>query len=173
MGIIGKCKHTSAQWLERPQHFDWAAYLAQYYDKSGRFFCVDEEPLLMKTRWFSFGFSDIFDENGSVITLPHDTNEIRARLSFDAHSDWKTFLVTAASGAPGPRKGAHTAFVAYPEDLAVENERIRDLRKQKRWLPRRYHGVNIYNLLEVEEEDDDEGHEDDDRDAEESSGDSN
>lgn len=80
-------------------------------------------------------------------------------------------IFTAASGAQGQRKRAHTTFVAYPEVLAVENERIRDLRKQKRWLPHRYYDVNIYNLLEADEEDEGDGGGDDEEEEDAEEGD--
>ena len=37
-------------------------------------------------------------------------------------------------------------FVAYPEQLQLERDRIKDLAKQKEWLPLKYRDLDIYNL---------------------------
>ena len=85
--INDACKNCSAGWLEGDEHFDWTAYLAQFYATDNNFLRVDGQgALLRKSRWFSFGFSEVLDERTGAILVQNDTNEIKARLSFDANA---------------------------------------------------------------------------------------
>jgi hypothetical protein len=145
--IANECKNCSAEWLPRDQHIDWKEYLAQiYHTTDGSFMKIDEEPLLMKSRWFSFGFSQIEDGlSGNSILVQHYPNEIRARLSFDGKAVWKSYRVeqTKSRGVV-----AFENFPAYRSQLLLENERIKDLQIQKQWLPSKYKNLEIYNLEE-------------------------
>jgi len=69
--IINKrSKNTKAGWVQRDHHFDWGSYLVQYYSTDNKFMrVVEDEPLLMKSRWFSFGFCQVQDENGEYILV--------------------------------------------------------------------------------------------------------
>ena len=46
-------------------------------------------------------------------------------------------------------------FVAYTEQLTLENKQIRDLTKHRPLLPVKYQQLEIYNLSEIDEEEDD------------------
>jgi hypothetical protein len=151
---IIKNKTCSAAWLPRSKHFDWRNYLEQFYTPGNDFMYENDDPLLMKARCFSFGFSDVVGENRSVVTVQHHRNEIRCRLSFDETSQWHSYIVELnVQGAK------HEKTVAYPKPLTLENARIRDLRAQKEWLPRKYTNCSIYNLEEEEAIGEDEGDE--------------
>jgi len=140
------CKGCSAEWLPRDEHIDWKTYLAQYYTTDGSFMKFDDEPLLMKSRWFSFGFSQIEDGlSGDSILIQHYPNEIRARLSFDQTAVWRSYRVEEATTR---RPEAFETFVAYPSQLLLEDERIKDLACQRQWLPSKYRDLDIYNLKE-------------------------
>ena len=105
---------------------------------------IDDEPLLMKSRWFSFGFSQIEDGlSGDSILIQHYPNEIRARLSFDHTAVWRSYRVEEATTR---RPEAFETSVAYPSQLLLEDERIKDLTCQRQWLPSKYRDLDIYNL---------------------------
>ena len=77
--IINKhIKNTKAEWIPPDHHFDWGSYLSQYYSVDKKFMPVDDEPLLMKSRWFSFGFYQVQDENGESILVQQFNSEIRS-----------------------------------------------------------------------------------------------
>jgi hypothetical protein len=142
--IINKqSKNTKAEWIPRDHHFDWGSYLSQYYSTDKKFMRVDDVPLLMKSRWFSFGFCQVQDENGESILVQQFTNEIRSRLSFNTKSEWKSFRVDKQK-TKSPR--SFSDFVAYPEQLHLERARIKDLAQQREWLPVKYRELDIYNL---------------------------
>ena len=108
----------------------------------------------MKSRWFSFGFSQIEDgPSGGSILVQHYPNEIRARLSFDRTAVWKSYRVEQTKSR---RAAAFETFIAYRSQLQLENERIKDLKIQKEWLPFKYRGLQIYNLEEKKDESEDE-----------------
>jgi hypothetical protein len=145
--INEKCKNSTAMWLEREQHFDWGKYLAQFYEVDRNFMRVDQEPLLMKSRWFSFGWSQLpLDAmSGQSVLVQQYPNEIKSRMSLDMSNNWKSFRVE--------QKRSHTTaafdtFIAYPDILKLDKKRIRDLCKQKEWLPEKYRDLDIYNLEE-------------------------
>jgi len=58
-------------------------------------------------------------------------------------SEWKSFRVDRKT-TKNPRPVRD--FVAYPEHLQLERARIKDLAKQKEWLPLKYRDLDIYNL---------------------------
>ena len=144
------CKGCSAEWLPRDQHIDWKKYLAQYYEASSKFMHIDDEgPLLMRSRWFSFGFSQVDDvkQSGESVLVQHFPNEIRCRLSFDRSAVWKSYREEQTKMA---RVKTFDTFIAYPTQLKLENKRIQDLKMQKQWLPLKYRDLDIYNLEEHE-----------------------
>ena len=152
--IANNCKSCSAEWLPRDQHIDWKEYLAQYYTTDATFMKIDDEPLLMKNRWFSFGFSQVEDgPSGSSILVQHYPSEIRARLSFDGTAVWKSYRVEQTNSR---RAAAFGNFLTYRSQLQLENERIKDLQIQKQWLPLKYNNLEIYNLEERTDESEDE-----------------
>ena len=114
--INDDCKNTTAQWLDRKQHFDWRSYIGQYYSPDRDFMRVNDEPLLMKARFFSFGFTQVEDqESRQTVLVQNYPNEIRIRLVFDNDSEWKSFRVQQEH----PRRAStHDAYVAYPQ-LAI------------------------------------------------------
>jgi hypothetical protein len=120
--INSRVKNTTAQWLDRADHFDWNGYLSQYYTPDKKFMYVDNQPLLMKSRWFSFGYSEAFDHSsGRSILIEHKPHELRARLSFDSSTDWHLYVAKAHKVR---RRRAFDTFTAYPEPLILKNERI-------------------------------------------------
>jgi hypothetical protein len=142
--INNDCKNASAQWLERKQHFDWGGYLEQYYSPDRDFMRVDGQPLLMKARFFSFGFTQVLDqETRHSILVQNYPNEIRIRLVFDMDSEWQSFRVQQEDSR---RASTYDTFIAHPQPLKIEKNRIRDLRKQRQWLPGKYKDLDIYNL---------------------------
>jgi hypothetical protein len=142
--INDDCKNATAQWLERKQHFDWGGYRKQYYSPDRDFMRVNGEPLLMKARCFSFGFTQIQDqESNQTVLVQNYPNEIRIRLLFDNDSEWKSFRVQQENTR---RASTYDTFIAYPHPLKLEKDRIRDLRKQREWLPGKYKDLDIYNL---------------------------
>ena len=98
----------------------------------------------MKTRQFSFGFTEIEDEKtGSTVLIQHRRNEIRTRLSIEKGAEWLSFDVPLKN----PRNPLPVEnFIAYPHPLELENKRIKDLRSHKAYLPAKYHQIEIYNL---------------------------
>ena len=107
---------------------------------------VDGQPLLMKARYFSFGFTQVQDpEAHQSVLVQNYPNEIKIRLSFDRESEWKSFRVQQKT--PG-QASTYDTFVAYPKPLQLEKNRIRDLQKQREWLPAKYRDQDIYNLNE-------------------------
>ena len=145
MEVINEdCKNATAQWLDRKQHFDWGGYLEQYYSPDKDFMRVNDEPLLMKARFFSFGFTQVQDtETRQSVLVQKFPNEIRIRLVFDMDSEWKSFRVQQKKPK---RASTYDTFVAHPQPLKLEKNRIRDLRKQREWLPGKYKELDIYNL---------------------------
>ena len=142
--INDDCKNTRAQWLDRTQHFDWGSYLGQYYNTDKGFLRVNGEPLLMRARCFSFGFTQVQDENThQSILIQNYPNEIKIRLVFDMDSKWQSFRVQQKTSQ---RALTYDTFEAYLEPLKLEKKRIRDLRKQREWLPAKYRNLDIYNL---------------------------
>ena len=155
MEVINKdCTNASAQWLERKQHFDWGAYLEQYYSPKKDFMRVNGQPLLMKARFFSFGFTQVQDkETRQSVLVQNYPNEIRIRLVFDIDSEWKSFRVQQEN----PRRAStYDTFIAHPQPLKLQKNRIRDLRKQRQWLPEKYKDLDIYNLKDDDAASDDE-----------------
>ena len=145
MDVINEdCKNATAQWLQRKHHFDWGGYLEQYYKPDRDFMRVDGNALLMKARWFSFGFTEVQDqETGQSVLVQNFPNEIKIRLVFDMDSEWKSFRVRQEN----PRRAStYDTFVAHPQPLKLDRNRIRDLRKQRQWLPAKYTDLEIYNL---------------------------
>ena len=146
--INDDCKNTRAQWLDRTQHFNWGSYLGQYYNTDKDFLRVNGEPLLMRARCFSFGFTQVQDEetNQSILVQNYQ-NEIKIRLVFDMDSEWHSFRVDQAT----PKRAAtYDAYVAYPEPLKIDRNRIRDLRKQREWLPAKYQDLVMYSLNDTD-----------------------
>ena len=137
------CKNASAQWLERKQHYDWRGCLHQFYSPERDFMRLNGEAFLMKARFFSFGFTQVQDqESRQTILVQNFPNKIRIRQVFDNDSEWKSFRVQQEK----PRRAsAYDTFVAYPKPLRLELDRIRDLRKQKEWLPIIYKDLDMYN----------------------------
>jgi hypothetical protein len=105
---------------------------------------VNGEPLLMKARFFSFGFTQVQDKDTCESVLVQNfPNEIRIRVVFDMDSEWKSFRVQQEN----PRQAStYDTFIAYPQPLKLENNRIKDLRRQREWLPGKYNDLEIYNL---------------------------
>jgi hypothetical protein len=58
-------------------------------------------------------------------------------------SKWKSFRVQQETSR---RASAYDTFIAHPQPLKIEKNRIRDLRKQRQWLPAKYKDLDIYNL---------------------------
>ena len=98
----------------------------------------------MKARCFSFGFTEVQDqETGQSVLVQNFPNEIKIRLVFDMDSEWKSFRVRQEN----PRRAStYDTFVAHPQPLKLDRNRIRDLRKQRQWLPAKYTDLEIYNL---------------------------
>ena len=105
---------------------------------------VNGKPLLMKARFFSFGFTQVQDpETRQSILVQNYPNEIKIRLVFDMDSEWQSFRVQQKT----PRRAStYDRFVAYPSPLKLDRNRTRDLRKQREWLPAKYMHLDIYNL---------------------------
>ena len=69
--IGNETKNCNSHWLEREQRiYNWYAYLEQFFAIDNKLLYHDERPTLMKTRQFSFGFTDIEDEKtGSTVLI--------------------------------------------------------------------------------------------------------
>jgi hypothetical protein len=166
--INSKCKDSHAVWLERKKHIDWNQYLDQYYTTDKTFMRVDNEPLLRKSRWFSFGFSQVRDRDHGAsshdsVLVQHFPNEIRSRSNFETTSAWISHRIEQKQ----PKRAVpFDDCIAY-RGLQLENARIKDLRCQRDWLPARYRDLDIYNLdihadSPDDNDDDDAGRKDDD-----------
>ena len=99
----------------------------------------------MKARFFSFGFTQVQDEETQQSVLVQNSpNEIKIRTVFDIDGKWNSFSWVQEEK---PRRAStFDNFDAYPEPLKIEKSRIRDLRKQSRWLPAKYRHLPMYNL---------------------------
>jgi hypothetical protein len=120
--VINDCKNTTAQWLDRNSiSIGGATYLGHYYSPDRDFIRVDDEPLLMKARFFSFGFTQVEDqESRQTVLVQNCPNEIRIRLVFDNGSEWKSFRVQQKH----PRRAStHDAVVAYPQPLHIKTRK--------------------------------------------------
>jgi hypothetical protein len=142
--INDDCKNATAQWLARKQHFDWGGYLEQYYNTDRDFLRVNGKPLLMKARSFSFGFTQVQDqETQQSILVQNYPSEIKICLIFDMDSECESFRVQQKT----PKwASTYDTFAAYPKQVKLEKNRIRDLRKQREWLPAKYRDLDIYNF---------------------------
>ena len=83
-------------WLDSGNFVNWEDYPGQFYDAGSRFLYNDQgRPTLMKTRHFSFGFTESDDKKtGSSVLIQHDRNELRTRQSFDQSAEWLSFYVS-------------------------------------------------------------------------------
>ena len=62
-------------------------------------------------------------------------------------SEWHSFRVEQAT----PKQAAtYDAYVAYPKPLKIDRNRIRDLRKQREWLPAKYQDLVMYSLNDID-----------------------
>jgi hypothetical protein len=144
--INASCKNSLAEWVPRMQHYDWVSYLSQYYVTNSNFLRIDDEPLLMRSRQFSFGFCCSYDEHtNTTLLIQQFQSEIRICLEFQMNSPWKSFFVEQKENKDAK---PFSEFFAYPDPLILENKRIRDLQRYKDWLPACYRELTIYNLEE-------------------------
>ena len=86
-----------------------------------KFLYIDDEPLLMRARWFSFGFTQVEDEpsTGGSVLVQHYPNEIRLCLSFDKQAQWESFRVEQLS-ISARNAESYDSFLAYPKQLKLE-----------------------------------------------------
>lgn len=146
--LINECTNITAESHFRDEHIDWTSYLGQYYKTNRNFLRFAGEAMLMKARWFSFGYSEMKDNNRTIM-VRHRKREIRLRTSFE-QKDWKSFIVDGVK-TRRPKAHTHPDFAAYQEALPIGNAKIHDLRSLKQFLPRKYHNVEIYNLSSEDE----------------------
>ena len=109
---------------------DWEEYLGQFYTVGSKFLYNDQKrPTLMKAHHFSFGFTDSEDtKTGSCVLIQHDRYELRTTPSFDKSAEWLSFHITTKK-VKRPLKPER--FVAYTEQLTLDNKQIRDLTKHR------------------------------------------
>ena len=140
--IVDKLKKCKCEWLERNKHYDWGKYLKQYYSTGSDFMkSTDGEPFLMKSKWFSFGFSEIILDRKRVM-IQHRSNEIRSRVSL-SDTDWNLYSVQLKDHDISNK--TYDFFIAHTSRIKLENKLIKDLCKQKDWVPVKYRELDIYN----------------------------
>jgi hypothetical protein len=113
----------------------------------------------MKTRVFSFGFTESEDkQTGKSVLIQHHRSELRTCSSFEKPAHWLSFHVPMRK-VRKPLKPEK--FIAYSEELTLENKQIKDLKKHRALLPVKLRQLIIYNLPEndEDEEDDEDGEE--------------
>jgi len=125
--------HTA--WLDRSKFRDWKKYLDERYERPSVWTnTLGETVPLMKIRWFNFGVGEQTAAGGAVALVAHP-DEVWYRLSLDASEPWKTIALVRRAGAGGVISDAeydlHTAALSLPP------EKVADLAKFKKWLPRR------------------------------------
>jgi len=129
--------HTA--WLDRSKFRDWKKYLDERYERPSVWTNTDGDTVpLMKIRWFNFGVGEQTAAGGAVALVAHP-DEVWYRLSLDASEPWKKIALVRRAGAGGVISDAeydlHTAALTLPP------EKVADLAKMKKWLPREFHAL--------------------------------
>jgi len=143
--------NLSASYLSRPEHYDWNSYLDQFYETERKFlYNLNQEPTLMATRQFSFGYTEIYDKKTrQTLLVKNKANEIRSKMTFDKDKTWSSFIIKIKSRAH-PRE--FHEYIASEHDYNLPNKKIRDLKVLKKYIPTIYKDLPLYNLPEHEED---------------------